>query len=94
MHVVTRKHLLKFSKKHPDCENALDNWYKLVKRSVFKSFDDLRKTFPNADQVGELTVFNIGGNKVRLIAIHYNRKKVFIRHVLTHNEYDKNRWKE
>jgi len=95
MHVITRKHLLEFSKKHPDCRNALDNCYKLVKRSVFKSFNDLRRTFPNADQVGKRTVFNIGGNKVRLIAaIHYNQRKLYILHVLTHEEYDRNRWKE
>jgi mRNA interferase HigB len=51
--------------------------------------------FPSADQVGTLTVFNIGGNKVRLIAaIHYNRKKVYIRAVLTHPEYDEGKWKE
>jgi HigB_toxin, RelE-like toxic component of a toxin-antitoxin system len=51
--------------------------------------------FPSADQVGKLTVFNIGGNKVRLIAaIHYNRHKVYIRAVLTHSEYDEGKWKE
>jgi mRNA interferase HigB len=51
--------------------------------------------FPLADQVGKLTVFNIGGNKVRLIAaIHYNRKKVYIRAVLTHSEYNEGKWKE
>lgn len=51
--------------------------------------------FPSADQVGRLTVFNIGGNKVRLIAaLHYNRKKLYIRAVLTHSEYDQGKWKE
>jgi hypothetical protein len=51
--------------------------------------------FPHADQVAKLTVFNIAGNKVRLIAaIHYNSHKVYIRNVLTHDEYDKNKWKE
>ena len=45
--------------------------------------------FPSADQVGRLTVFNIGGNKVRLVAaLHYNRRKIYIRAVLTHSEYD------
>jgi mRNA interferase HigB len=54
-----------------------------------------RETFPAADQVGKLTVFNIGGNKVRLIAaIHYNRRKIYIRAVLTHAEYDEQRWGE
>jgi mRNA interferase HigB len=47
------------------------------------------------DKVGKSTVFDIGGNKYRLVvAIHYNRKKVYIRHVMTHAEYDQNRWKE
>lgn len=51
--------------------------------------------FPSADQVGKLTVFNIGGNKVRLIAaIHYNHQKVYIRAVLTHLEYDQGKCKE
>jgi mRNA interferase HigB len=55
----------------------------------------VKQIFSSADQVGKLTVFNIGGNKVRLItAIHYNRKKVYIRAVLTHSEYDLDKWKE
>jgi mRNA interferase HigB len=45
--------------------------------------------------VGEFVVFNIGGNKYRLIAaVHFNRRKVYVRHVLTHAEYDKGKWKE
>jgi len=59
------------------------------------SFVELRRIFPSADQVGKLTVFNIGGNKARLIAaIHYNRCRIYIRQVLTHTEYDRGRWKE
>jgi mRNA interferase HigB len=51
--------------------------------------------FPHADQVGKLTVFNIGGNKYRLIAaILFNRGKVYVRHLLTHAEYDQGKWKE
>lgn len=47
------------------------------------------------DKVGKFTVFDIGGNKYRLItAIHYNRKKIYIRRVLTHAEYDHSNWKE
>lgn len=51
--------------------------------------------FSHADKVGKFTVFNIAGNKARLIAaIHYNRGKVYIRHILTHGEYDKGAWKK
>jgi len=95
MHVITRKRLLEFARKHPDTKSALDNWYKLMKRGNFDSFASLRSTFASADQVGKLIVFNIGGNKARLIAVvHFNRRKVFVRHVLTHEEYDKENWKE
>jgi mRNA interferase HigB len=66
-----------------------------MKSGNFTSFADLRTLFPSADQVSNLTVFNIGGNKARLIAaIHYNRHKIYIRAVLTHDEYDRGKWKE
>ncbi|MCZ2127944.1 MAG: type II toxin-antitoxin system HigB family toxin [Anaerolineales bacterium] len=95
MHIITRKTLIKFWEKHPDSQTALQRWYKIVYRSDFKTFSELRKTFPSADQVGHFIVFNIGGNKYRLIvSIHFNRGKVFIRHVLTHAEYNQGDWKK
>ena len=95
MHIITRKRLNEFAEKHPDTESALANWYRLMKRNNVSNFVELREVFPAADQVGKLTVFNVGGNKVRVIAaIHYNRRKVYLRAVLTHAEYDDQRWKE
>ena len=95
MHIITRKRLNEFAQKHPNIKVSLEHWYKLIKRRNFRSFAELRAAFPHADQVGKLTVFNIGGNKARLIAaIHYNRNKVYIRAVLTHDEYDQDRWEE
>ncbi len=95
MHVITRKRLLDFSKEHPACAVSLEAWYRIVKHTNIGNFAELRRIFPSADLVGKFTVFNIGGNKARLItAIHYNTQKVYIRKVLTHAEYDKNRWKE
>jgi len=94
MHIITRKRLNEFAKKHPDAKSALQHWYRLMKSGQFRSFAALRATFPDADQVEKLTVFNIG-RKVRLIAaIHYSRQKIYIRAVLTHEEYDKGTWKE
>ena len=62
--------------------------------SNFDSFEALRATFPSADKVGDMIVFTIGGNTYRLIAsIHFNRGKAYIRHMLTHSEYDRGRWK-
>ena len=95
MHIITRKRLLAFATKHPEAASALDHWYRMMKRHSFENFAALRSKFPSADQVGKVMVFNIGGNKARLIAaVHYNRRKVFIRHVLTHAEYDQNKWKD
>ena len=66
-----------------------------MKSSVWKSPPDIRRTFASADFVGEFTVFNIGGNKYRLItAIHYNVHKVYVRHVLTHAEYGIGKWRK
>ncbi|MBW2245781.1 MAG: type II toxin-antitoxin system HigB family toxin [Deltaproteobacteria bacterium] len=95
MHIISRKCLLELAKKHHDYSAALESWYRIVKRTDFNSFDELRQTFPGADKVGNLTVFNIGGNKARLIAaIHYNIHRVYIRHVLTHKEYDRGSWRK
>jgi mRNA interferase HigB len=95
MHVITRKRLNDFAAEHPYAASALQQWYARMKAASFRTFAELRGDFPSADQVGKLTVFNIGGNTTRLIAaIHYNRQKVYIRAVLTHDEYDKGKWKE
>ncbi len=95
MHIITRKRLNEFAEKFPETRNALADWYRLMKQNDFDSIAEIRKVFPSADKVDKLTVFNIGGNKVRLVAaVHYNRKKIYIRAVLTHKEYDEGKWKE
>lgn len=99
MHVITYSVLRNFSIKYPNSKTSLDAWYKIVNKTDFSSFNKLREIFPSADVVknakgNNLTVFNIHGNEVRLIVdIHYNTKKVYIRNILTHVEYDQERWK-
>lgn len=95
MHIITRKRLREFAAQHKDAEGPLAAWHTIVSRTDFASFAEIKRAFRAVDKVGKFTVFDIGGNKFRLIvAIHYNRKKVYIRHVLTHTEYDRSRWKE
>jgi mRNA interferase HigB len=95
MHVITRQRLNEFAEKHPDARSSLAGWYTITRKSRFLNFAQLRETFPQADQVGKFTVFNIGGNKVRLVAaVHYYRNKIYIRHVLTHQDYDAGEWKK
>jgi mRNA interferase HigB len=94
MYIISRKALRSFWERYPYSESSLTRWYKIVEQSTFNSFAELRTTFPSADLVGEWVVFNIGGNKYRLVAsIHFNRGKVYVRHVLTHNEYNQGNWK-
>ena len=93
MHVISKKALKEFWTKYPDSENPLKAWFRTMRRSSHETLNRLRETFPKADKVGDKIVFDIGGNKYRLITvIHFNRGKVFVRHVLTHKEYDGGGW--
>lgn len=95
MHIITRARIRDFIAKHPDSETSLATWYRIVKKTDYNTFGELKQHFRSADYVDGFVVFNIGGNKYRLIAaIHFNRRKVYIRHILSHQEYDKGKWKE
>jgi mRNA interferase HigB len=94
MHIISRKALRESWERHPESQQPLSRWYTIVRKTDFQDFGELRRTFPSADWVEGLVVFNISGNRYRLIAaIHFNRGRVYIRHVLTHQEYDQGAWK-
>src|SRR5437764_12338502 len=94
MHVISRKALVEFWGEHPDAEAPLRGWYKVAKRAAWRELADVRADFGHADRVGRLTVFDVGGNKYRLVAeILYDRRQVLIRAVLTHREYDEGKWR-
>ena len=94
MHIITKKRIWDAKTKYPESASALVGWYRVISKNKFNTFAELKSTFNSVDKVKNLYVFNIAGNKLRLIAsIHFDRKKVFIRHILTHKEYDKNDWK-
>ena len=95
MHIITRSRLVAFWEQHPNSRTSLILWYKLTITANWQNFVDVRKVFSSADQVGNFTIFNIRGNQYRLIVfIDYTFQKVFIRHILTHAEYDKDDWKK
>jgi len=94
MHVISKKNLREFWEEHPRARAPLEAWYQIAKRAKWENVADVRKTFNSVERVGRLVVFDIGGNKYRLIAaIHFNRGKLFVRHMLTHAEYDEAKWK-
>lgn len=88
-----------FAKVHADADAPLRAWYKAARKGTFRTLMELKRAFGSVDYVPvgqkEFHVFNIGGNKYRLIAvIHFNTQRLFIRHVLTHAEYDRGDWKK
>lgn len=95
MHIITRNRIIQAAELHKGCATALSGWYQTMKAASFTNFSELKAAFNSVDKVEHLYVFDIGGNKLRLIAaIHFNTGKVFIREILTHSEYDKGKWKE
>ncbi|OYD90893.1 hypothetical protein CDG76_29700 [Nostoc sp. 'Peltigera membranacea cyanobiont' 210A] len=94
MHIISRARLVEFWEKHSNAQTSLRLWYKLTSVAEWQNLVELHQAFPSADQVGNFTVFNISGNNYRLITlVDYKCQKVFIRHILTHAEYDKDEWK-
>ncbi|MEL6776705.1 MAG: type II toxin-antitoxin system HigB family toxin [Cyanobacteria bacterium J06597_16] len=94
MHVISRKKLQVFCAKHADSCNALDEWYRTAEKAKWKNLLDVQKSYPKAEAVGNLTVFNIKGNNYRLVVdIVYASQRIYIKYALTHAEYDKDKWK-
>ncbi|TWF54641.1 type II toxin-antitoxin system HigB family toxin [Neorhizobium alkalisoli] len=94
MHVITQKRIWEAKERWPHASGALDAWYRLMKSSDPADFAAMKMLFPAVDKVGQHHVFDIGGNKLRLIAIvHYGFRKVYIQQVLDHAAYDRGRWK-
>jgi mRNA interferase HigB len=91
MRIVTYKRIKEFSDKHTDADIPLRFWYSVTNKKQWGSLNDIRKDFNTVDYVGNHRfVLNIKGNAYRLIAIiSFNAKKIYIRFIGTHAEYDK-----
>jgi mRNA interferase HigB len=92
MRIISNLALTRFAAIHQSADEPLQAWRKLVESRSFSGFGDIKATFNAVDKVGAVYVFNVGGNKYRIVAaIHFNTQVMYIRHVFTHKEYDK--WK-
>ena len=91
MVIIAKRAINEFIEANPKSAKPLLEWYLKTKESDWKNFSDVKKIFGASDSVGNgLYVFNIGGNKYRLIArIIFGARTVFIRFIGTHKEYDK-----
>ncbi len=94
MHVIAKRKLRDFYRGHPLAKLPLEAWWKIAKLAKWTNLVEVQRTFKTAEAVGRFTVFNVGDNKYRLIVdIKYGWGRVYVRHVLTHAEYDKGKWK-
>jgi mRNA interferase HigB len=91
MRVIARKPLLHFSRAHPDAKAGLDAWYHEARAAAWKSSADIKARNRSASIINKhRVVFNICGNKFRLVAdINYPVRIVYIRFIGTHEEYDR-----
>ena len=94
MHIISRKPLREFWTEHVEAEQPLARWFAIANKAAWQNLSEIKSGFPSADLVGKCTVFNIGGNKYRLITkIEYAKQQIYIKFVLTHKEYDTGAWK-
>ena len=95
MHVISKKRLLEFWEHHRDAQKELEAWYKVARKARWGALADVRMALPKADQVGRCLIFNICGNKYRVIVrASPSWKTLYVRYVLTHKEYDRRAWLE
>ena len=94
MRLVGRDIVDVFAKEHSDARSSLVRWTRVIEANSFKHLVDLKRTFPTADYVRPYTVFDIAGDRYRLITIvDYALEIVTVTHVMTHREYDEQRWR-
>jgi mRNA interferase HigB len=105
--IISKAAITEFTKTHKDALEPLLHWHSVTRHAVWRHPVDVRASSPHADSVGLFTVFNIGGNKYRLVSvikyrwqvvylvsvIKYRWQVVYIRNILTHAEYDEGKWK-
>jgi mRNA interferase HigB len=97
--VIKRGPLVEFGRRWPAAAAPLDFWYRIASKAQWRNFAEVKQAFGQTDLTkvssgNTVAIFDIGGNKFRLIArISYEKSKVYVLRVLTHKEYDANKWK-
>jgi len=91
MHIITRTRLTSFWRKHADAAESLREWIRVMRRKRYTEHLEVQRDFPSADFLGpRKAVFNISRNRYRLVVdMRYDLGRIYIRHVVTHAEYDR-----
>jgi mRNA interferase HigB len=96
MWIISKSRLREFweSPGKDDSKSQLTSWYAVVSKAKWQTFAELKGTYGNASLVGDCVVFNVAGNKYRLVTrVRFLQHKVFILKIMSHEEYDKSKWK-
>jgi mRNA interferase HigB len=92
--IIAKSRLLELAQAHRDCVGQVTDWYEIARKEVWHNLVEVRASFRHADSVGAYTAFNTKGNDYRLIVeMHYDKGIIYIKHLLTHAEYDRDKWK-
>jgi len=98
--IISPKRLTDYAAQYPTAEPSLRHWAKVAGQSDWRTPADLKAAFNDVDPVTVASgrtvyVFNIERNRHRLIAaIHFNTGMVYVLRLMTHKEYDRDRWKD
>lgn len=94
MRVIKESTVKAYVAHRPDAEVAMLAWLQLLRRNAIPNFARMREIFGSVDKVGDFHVFDIRGNHYRIVCdVLYGQQIVFIKHILTHAEYDRGHWK-
>lgn len=93
MHVISKKPFMEAAKKYPDDRGSIIDVYNVLRKGTFETPQALKEIFASLDNFkykDKWWVIDIGGNNLRLMtAILFTTQKVFVKHIVTHSEYDK-----
>lgn len=93
--IISKRRLREFWENHPAAKEPLLDWYNITRKVAWQNLPEVRGNFRHANPVGDCTVFNIKGNDYHLITVlRYRVQRVYILHVPTHKDYDKEKWKD
>lgn len=94
MRLIAIKKLREAAAIYPDISANIEDFYQVIKAANWQNLEEVKQSFSSAEAVGNFTVFKIRGNRYRLIlCINYRQQIAFLKYLLTHADYDKDKWK-
>ena len=94
LRIISKRKIRDFQATHPRAQDALKHWANIVEESDWLNPGELRASICTVDFVDGLSVFDVGGNKYRVITFgSYRRQILYIKQILTHVEYSTGSWK-